>query len=157
MAFKEPIRIRKEESKMSIKIRFFQKEEKLDSRAIGAGVYMVELLKDDEPLCSALPLYIGESVHMIKRCGEHLYDLFQDPRYLGLTSKNLSDEKLNLYFRVLEYLPSNVTEEERKKREKDYILKHNPITQNPNSDRQIREIQNKVKVVQNAMKKNWES
>jgi len=94
---------------------------------------------------------------MIKRCGEHLYDLFQDPRYLGLTSKDLSDEKLNLYFRVLEYLPSNVTEEERKKREKDYIVKHNPITQNPNSDRQIREIQNKVKVVQNAMKKYWKS
>lgn len=143
-------------SEKSIKISLFQKERRLDSQAIGAGVYIVELLKDDNPLSSA-SLYIGESVYMVKRCGEHLYDVFKDSKYFGLTDDNLSDEKLGLCFRVLEYLPDNVTKEERKEKEKGYIKKYKPLTQSPNSDQQIRNIEVKVSTVQNAIAELWKN
>lgn len=141
-------------NKKNIKISFFQKDGKMDNRAIGAGVYMVELLKDDEPLNSAMPLYIGQSVYMVKRCGEHLYDFIKNPKYFGLTDDNLVDEKLGLYFRVLESLPDVTEEKLRREREKDYIEKYRPLTQSPDSDKQIG---NKVNIVQHEMAKFWQS
>jgi len=139
---------------MNIKINFFQKDGKIDNRAIGTGIYIVELLKDDEPLYSAIPLYIGQSVYMIKRCGEHLYDFIKNPEYLGLTDDNLENEKLGLYFRVIESLPDGTEEKLRRKREKDYIEKYRPLTQNPDRDWQI---ENRVNIVQHEMAKFWKS
>lgn len=139
-------------SQKSIKINFFQKNGKFDIQSINASVYMVELLKDD--VSPALPLYIGESVYMIKRCGEHLYDLFEDAEYFGLTDENLTDQNLQLDFKVLEHLPDGVTKQERKEKEKGYIEKHRPLTQSPNSDKQFGQ---KVSIVQNAMEKLWKN
>lgn len=138
-----------------IKINLFQSEGRIDNRAINAGIYIVELLKEAYPLGSAMPLYIGESVYMLKRCGEHLYDFFEDSRYFGLKDDDLQDEKFSLCFSALKYLPSSVGREERKQIEKEYIVKYKPLTQNPNSDRQIRSIEDKVTTVQNALEKWW--
>ena len=65
-----------------MKIQFFENIRGLDSRAINGGVYLIELLKDGNE--TPIRLYIGESAHMVKRCGEHLYKLFEDERYFGL-------------------------------------------------------------------------
>ena len=80
---------------MLMNIKFFEDDL---NRAIGTGVYQISIMKDG----LKQSLYIGKSVYMIKRCGEHLYTLNQRPEYLGLTSDDLNNKDLYLIFEVLE-------------------------------------------------------
>ncbi len=73
-----------------IKIQFFEGQDQLKN-AINGGVYLIELLKDG--IKDPIRLYVGESGAVIKRCGEHLYNFFNNPSYLGLEEKDL--EKMN--------------------------------------------------------------
>lgn len=133
-----------------IKIQFFEKENQL-RYAIKGGVYLVDLLKNDKE--KPIHLYVGESGAVIKRCGEHLYTLFNNPDYFGLDCKDLENDEFTLKFCLVKSIEKekkfwwdkNYKEEELKA-----IHKYNPITQLPTSDRQI---SNKVDVVQNEMKK----
>lgn len=58
-----------------LKIQFFETNEGLDERAVRGGVYQIELKgATGQTIC----LYIGESVWIAQRCGQHLYALFED-------------------------------------------------------------------------------
>ena len=70
------------------KIEFFETEVGLDKKAAQGGIYHIELL--DVRTGQAISLYIGESVWCIERCGTHLYKLFNNPNYLGLTEEDLT-------------------------------------------------------------------
>ena len=72
----------------------------LDKNAICGGVYLIEIRKNSSK--EWIPLYIGESKTIIKRCGEHLYNVFNNPLYFGLTEKDINSEEINLRFSVLE-------------------------------------------------------
>lgn len=121
-----------------MKIQFFENIKGLDSRAINGGVYLIELLKYN---CEdSIRLYIGESGYMVKRCGEHLYELFKDASYFGLLPKDLKRDDLILRFSVLE----RIEKKREGKRdifyediEKKYISAMNPLTQKGDSDDQI--------------------
>ena len=132
----------------SIKIDFFKKEGALDNRAICEGIYIVELQHCSKLSKSPLPLYIGQSVYMVKRCGEHLWYFIKEPAYFGLTTDDLKNNNLILGFRVLESLP-NSTISWRQEREKFYITDIKPLTQMPDSDRQSKE---KLEIVQGKIK-----
>lgn len=51
-------------------------------------------MKDD--IKNPIRLYVGESGAVIKRCGEHLYNFFNNPSYLGLEEKDLEKNELAL-------------------------------------------------------------
>lgn len=136
---------------MDIKISFFQEEGRLDDRAIGSGVYIIELLNEDKPLSPTLPLYIGESFYMVKRCGEHLFEFIKNPALFGLIVDNLANDRFRLCFSVLESLPG-ANENQGREKEKDYISKYKPLTQCSNSDTQVK---NKVKIVQDEIERFW--
>lgn len=131
-----------------IKIEFFKKGNQLKYATKG-GVYLIDLLKDDKE--EPIHLYVGESGAVIKRCGEHLYKLFNQPDYLGLDLDDLYNSELTLRFCLAKSI-------ENKKKfwwDKDYkdselkaIHEFKPITQLQTSDRQI---SNKLEVVQNKM------
>ena len=134
-----------------MKIQFFETEKGFDKRAVKGGIYQIEL-KDTKG--QRIPLYIGESVWITERCGNHLYALYNDPRYFGLTSDDLDNDNLTLVFSVLD----EVTEKKSvlgigkyKDIELKYIKDNNPLTQLDTSDRQIRNIDEKVARVQNEM------
>jgi len=144
----ETERMISEETK-GINIDFFQKNGILDNNATGSGIYIIELrarnslAKEDSPL----HLYVGQSVYMVKRCGEHIYKLFNNPQYMGLTSENLSNNNLELRFRVLESIDNQ--REQLKEKELIHIKKLQPLTQSSKSDRQLK---NKLSIVQEAIK-----
>lgn len=131
-----------------ITIQFFEKDR--FNCAVNGGVYLIELLKSGK---SSIYLYVGESGSVIKRCGEHLYELFNNPSYLGLIDNDLERNDFILRFSLVKSIKEkkkfwwdkNYKEEELKA-----IHKYNPITQLPTSDRQI---SNKVDIVQSEMKK----
>ncbi len=132
-----------------IKIQFF-KEQKQFRYAIKGGVYLIDLLKDGEE--KPIYLYVGESGAVIKRCGEHLYNLFNKPNYFGLTYKDLERSELTLRFRLVKSINEEKKfwrDENYKNKELQVIRKFKPITQLQTSDHQI---QNKVEIVQNKMK-----
>ena len=132
-----------------IKIQFFEEENQLKD-AIKGGVYLIDLLKDGEE--EPIHLYVGESGAVIKRCGEHLYTLFDRPDYLGLDSDDLKKSDLTLRMRLVEPIKEKKKfwwDKNYKDKELVAINTYNPVTQLPTSDRQI---QDKVNVVQKRMK-----
>lgn len=72
----------------------------MDPRAINHGVYMIELLEKKESVC----LYIGESVWIASRCGVHLYSLYENPNYFGLTKEDIDNDEFTLKFSVIDSL-----------------------------------------------------
>lgn len=136
-----------------MKIEFFLTDKGMDERATKGGIYHVELIKDN--VNSVLSLYIGESVWMAARCGEHLYSFYDDPSYFGLTKEDLENDELILRFSVLEGIQgkkSVLGVGTYKDKELKYIQENNPITQLNTSDRQLSNVQEKVRKVQIAMK-----
>ena len=137
-----------------MKIDFFETEKGLDSRAIQGGVYQVELLMEGkEPIC----LYIGESAWIASRCGIHLFSLYENPAYFGLTEEDLNNEQLTLRFSVIKDIKekkSTLGVGSYKDQERDEIKKYKPLTQLNTSDRQIRDINEKVRRVQDKLREN---
>lgn len=70
----------------------------MDQRAVNHGVYSIELVGRGKKIC----LYIGESVWIASRCGVHLYELYEDPGYFGLTEDDLNNDEFILKFSVIE-------------------------------------------------------
>jgi hypothetical protein len=136
---------------VSMKINFFEKNGHMDTESIGAGVYLVELSRVDYPLIEPLPLYIGQSVYMAKRCGEHLYEFIKRPEYFELKPDDLANDMLILNFKVLQPFSDNISVKLYEK-EKELIIELKPRTQSCSSDRQIKE---KLDIVQNEMKQLW--
>ena len=137
-----------------MRIDFFTTNEGMDERAVRGGVYHVELLNKNTD--SLISLYIGESVWIVARCGEHLYSLYDNPNYFGLTKEDLEDDDLTLRFSVLEEIEgkkSVLGVGKYKDTELKYIQKNNPITQFRTSDRQLNDIDKKVQNVQFVMGK----
>lgn len=134
--------------KYKIKIQFFEEEDQLKN-AINGGVYLIDLLKDGKG--DPIHLYVGESGAVIRRCGEHLYTLFDKPDYFGLDSKDLEKSDLTLRIQLVKLINEKKRfwwDKNYKDKELDAIHTYNPVTQLPTSDRQI---QNKYEVVQNIM------
>lgn len=134
-----------------MKIQFFETKEGFDNRAIKGGVYQIEL-KDTKG--QKILLYIGESVWITERCGQHLYALYSDPAYFGLTQDDLDNGNLTLVFSVLDEAAdkkSVLGVGKYKEMELSYIKNNNPLTQLNTSDRQIRDIDEKIIKVQNEM------
>lgn len=137
-----------------MRIDFFTTNGGMDKRAIKGGVYHVELLKKDLPY--TISLYIGESVCIAVRCGEHLYSFYADPGYFGLKSEDLNNDELTLRFSVLQTLVGRkciLGVKRYKDLELKYIQKEIPITQLRTSDRQIKNKDEKIQVVQEEMLK----
>lgn len=136
-----------------MKIQFFETNEGFDDRAVRGGVYQIELKCVEG---QTIPLYIGESVWITERCGQHLYALYNDPNYFGLTVDDLNNDNLILTFSVLDELTDNKSVlgvGKYKDMELTYIKNNNPLTQLNTSDRQIRDVDEKVARVQNEMKR----
>lgn len=132
-----------------INIQFFE-EQKQFRDAIKGGVYLVDILNEGKE--KTIPLYVGESGTVIKRCGEHLYTLFNKPDYFGLNDEDLERDDFILRFRLIKSIKEDKKfwwDKNYKDKELEVIHSFNPITQLPTSDRQIK---NKVEVVQNKMK-----
>ena len=135
-----------------MRIEFFKKNGEFDADAIKGGVYQVELLAQGRG-SNVISLYIGESVWMASRCGRHLYALYENPEYFGLTPDDLKDDKLILRFRVLEVikLPKAVLGTRvYKERELYWIEKNQPLTQSSKSDQQLKK-DVRLKNVRNKM------
>lgn len=137
-----------------MKIDFFQTENGMDSRAVKGGVYQVELLMEGkDPIC----LYIGESVWIASRCGTHLYSLYENPAYFGLTEEDLKNEHLTIRFSVLNDINGKKSElgvGSYKEHELEAIKKYKPLTQLETSDRQIRDENAQINKVQEILKEN---
>lgn len=82
----------------TLRIDFFSTSEGMDQRAVNHGVYSIELVGRGKKIC----LYIGESVWIASRCGVHLYELYEDPGYFGLTKDDLNNDEFTLKFSVIE-------------------------------------------------------
>lgn len=137
-----------------MKIDFFATNNGMDIRAVRGGVYHVELLKEDTE--QSISLYIGESVWIAARCGKHLYSFYDDSRYFGLSIDDFKNDDLTLRFSVLDTIEGNKSVlgvGSYKSMELDYIQKVKPATQLETSDRQIRDVEEKVRRVQDSMKK----
>lgn len=131
-----------------IKIQFFEEDQL--KNAIKGGVYVIELLKYG--IKDPIPLYVGESGAVIKRCGKHLYSLFDNPSYLGLKKEDLEREDFTLRIVLVEPIKKEKKyywDKDYKYKELNAIQEIKPITQLQTSDRQIK---NKVDIVQNKMK-----
>lgn len=138
-----------------MRIDFFNTEMGMDNRAIKGGIYQIDLInvEADKSIC----LYIGESACIASRCGTHLYSIFEEPEYLGLKKDDLDSDKLTLKFTVIGEIiekKSILGVGKYKEQELEAIKKNSPLTQLKTSDRQIRNINEKVEIVQRAMKCN---
>ena len=90
--------------------------------AIESGIYKIVMsYKDIE-----VPLYIGESIWVITRCGMHLYRFRKKFAYFGFTSQMLNDKNITIKFSLIEKV-TNMSK--RKHREKKLINKMQPILQ----------------------------
>lgn len=137
-----------------MRIDFFETKNGFDKRAIRGGVYQVELLMEGK---EAICLYIGESVWIASRCGRHLYSLFENPEYFGLKKDDLNNEELILKFSVINVIQgkkSVLGAISYKEQELEAIKKYEPLTQLKTSDRQIRDKQKKINIVQEKMIQN---
>ena len=113
---------------------------------------LVELLEKKESVC----LYIGESVWIASRCGVHLYSLYENPNYFGLTKEDIDNDEFTLKFSVIDSLnekKSVLGVGQYKNLELDAIRRNKPLTQLETSDRQIRDVQEKIKRVQDELLK----
>lgn len=138
----------------NIRIDFFTTDKGLDVRAARGGVYGIELLKMRTDL--SLPLYVGESVYIAKRCGEHLFSFFGNHKYFGLEKEDFENNELILRFSVLEKIDerkSILGVGRYKENELQHIQKLAPSTQLKTSDRQLGDLEEKVKKVQAEMVK----
>lgn len=137
-----------------MRIDFFETENGFDHRAIQGGVYQVELLMEGK---KSICLYIGESVWIASRCGQHLYSLFDSPEYFGLTADDLRNDELILKFSVINDIHGKKSElgvGSYKEQELEAIKKYEPLTQLNTSDKQIRDKKKKINIVQEKMIKN---
>lgn len=106
-------------------------------KAIGAGIYEISICKNNKEA----PLYIGESVFVLVRCGYHLYRLKQEPEYFGF-EKSIEDKEyadVTLKFSLICDDADVVGDSaKRKAREKELINETGqpPLTQSGYSDRQ---------------------
>ncbi len=135
-----------------MKIDFFCVETGMDTRAVKGGVYQVELINTDKN--TSICLYIGESVWIAARCGEHLYSVFEKPEYFGLQKEDLDNDKLTLKFSVVNEIlekKSILGVGKYKEQELKAINEYKPITQLKTSDRQIRNVSEKISKVQEKM------
>lgn len=139
-----------------MKIDFFETKDGngMDPRAIGAGVYMVEL--KNKMTGKKICLYVGESVWIASRCGVHLYSLKDNPNYFGLTPEDIRNDNFILIFSVVETInekKSILGCGKYKELELDVIKNNKPLTQLDSSDRQIGDAKKKNDIVQNELKK----
>ena len=134
----------------TLRIDFFSTSEGMDQRAVNHGVYSIELVGRGKKIC----LYIGESVWIASRCGVHLYELYEDPGYFGLTKDDLNNDEFTLKFSVIESISDKKTLlgiGEYKQLELKAIKSNKPLTQLETSDRQIRNKEEKIKKVQGEL------
>lgn len=136
-----------------MKVKFFEKDTGLDENSIGAGVYRFKIgMKNSKKDDNFLTIYIGESLTMLKRCGEHMYELYKNPKYFGLSERHLSDNDLELVVEVYQKLDSRYSYPKSKyhlrKMESLAIAKLKPLSQNKHSDRLNK---NRVNIVGNAI------
>lgn len=132
-----------------MKIDFFQTSNGLDVEAVNGGVYKIELVNSYKK--KTVCLYIGESTYIVKRCGEHLHTLYENPAYFGFIEEDMCNCDFTLKFSVAESILEKKGDAIYKDKEKKYILDCKPLTQRGNSDRQIEDIEEKVKVVQDFL------
>lgn len=128
-----------------MRIDYFITDEGMDERAARGGVYHVELIKKNTD--TSISLYIGESVWIAARCGEHLYSFYDNPNYFGLTKEDIENDELILRFSVLEEIEgkkSVLGVGKYKDMELKYIQENNPATQFNTSDRQLSDIDEKA-------------
>lgn len=134
-----------------MKIDFFETENGMDIRATKGGVYQIEVVKEDQHIC----LYVGESIWIASRCGQHLYSVMETPEYLGLEKDDIDNDELTLKFSIVSEIKVKKGElgfGTYKDLELQAIKKNEPLTQLRTSDRQIRNKQEKVNRVQYKMK-----
>ena len=143
-----------------MKIKFFEKDGRLNPEAIYAGVYQFSIGVQENTEDSSLPLYIGESYSMLSRCSNHLYEIFHtDPSYFGLTKENLEDERLQLIVDIYVdkheriYLPDGISNSDRdillRSKEKSAIEERHPLSQNSTNDNLRKD---RVEIVQDAIR-----
>lgn len=111
--------------KIDINIEFFKEDL---NQAIGSGIYQISIYKDNKSKI----LYIGESKTVLKRCGEHLYTLNENPVYFGFTEDILKDSNITLKFELLEKIDDTIF---RRKREVELIKNKSPLSQSGIKDR----------------------
>lgn len=128
----------------NINIDYFNENNILDNSAVGCGVYIIQLIKKDSN--ETHNLYVGQSLTILKRGGEHLYELFKNPNYLGLTDDNMNDSNLTIKFKVLE----SCNMENRYIKEKDYINICSPILQKDINDHMLN-IEDKLDIIKKIL------
>lgn len=90
--------------------------------AIGAGIYKIIICKDERERI----LYIGESVFVLVRCAQHLFELNKKPEYFGFTDNTIDDPEILLKFQLVD---SVADKKDRKKKEKYLIDSEKPLVQ----------------------------
>lgn len=80
---------------MKIKVIFFN-DQLID--AIGAGIYKIIICKDERERI----LYIGESVFVLVRCAQHLFELNKKPEYFGFTDNTIDAPEILLKFQLVD-------------------------------------------------------
>jgi len=63
-------------------------------------------VKENVNIC----LYIGESVWIASRCGEHLYSVMENPEYFGLKKDDINNDELTLKFSVINKIEGKKSE-----------------------------------------------
>ena len=127
---------------MKIKIKFFE-EDFLE--AIGAGVYEIDVNING----TSKALYIGESVFVLVRCSIHLFELRNNPAYLGFTTDTINDDRITLTFKLLQ-------QEENKKKRKEIetakIKEIETLSQSGINDR-LKEVKARTEALDNFLQK----
>ncbi|WP_296135285.1 hypothetical protein [uncultured Eubacterium sp.] len=104
---------------MKIKVMFFN-DQLID--VIGAGIYKIIICKDERERI----LYIGESVFVLVRCAQHLFELNKKPEYFGFTDNTIDDPEILLKFQMVD---SVADKKDRKMKEKYLIDSEKPLVQ----------------------------
>ena len=118
-----------------MKISFFNENNHLNSKAIGAGVYQFKIKKKNIEKA----LYVGESFSMLIRCANHIYELEKDKSYFGL--KDYWEDKdieliVDVYKNInVDGLSSSERDILLREEELDAIEKLKPLAQLETSDR----------------------
>lgn len=138
-----------------MQVDFFNASNGFDKKAIHGGIYQVELIMKSK-VTEPISLYIGESVWIAVRCAQHLYSVFENPMYFGLSRDDLENDDLILKFKVLDSVEdkkSLIGVGRYKQKELEYIKKLEPLTQLDTSDRQLKDNKKKYEKVQKEMEK----
>ena len=139
-----------------MKVKFFENKGNIVLDSVFAGVYCFKIGKVGVAEDSYKPLYVGESYSMLKRCSEHIYNVFNvDPQYFGLTVENLKNDDLQLIVEIYEsvVLPEKILNSDRdillREKEMVAIEKLKPLSQNETNDNLCK---NRVEIVQAVIK-----